>query len=138
MICLQENVCFLHNIQLQGLCVSPPVNIRVCEKDGVCAWLCVLKSHKPLSIMQSLSTSFLAVRLSPQSNPHTPSLLFFFWEVVQSKSKLVLSTVYWSCDTAQINTLVLFTKQTYSYTTLPPNQIPSKSQDWVVEGGGLW
>lgn len=77
MICLQENVCFLHNIQLQGLCVSPPVNIRVCEKDGVCAWLCVLKSHKPLSIMQSLSTSFLAVRLSPQSNPHTPSLLFF-------------------------------------------------------------
>ena len=26
MICLQENVCFLHDIQLQGLCVSPPVN----------------------------------------------------------------------------------------------------------------
>lgn len=41
MICLQENVCFQHDIQLQGLCVSLPVNIHVCEKDGVCACLLI-------------------------------------------------------------------------------------------------
>lgn len=37
MICLQENVCFLHDIQLQGLCVSPPANmcVCVCGKDDV-------------------------------------------------------------------------------------------------------
>ena len=50
--------------------------------------------------------------------------------MVQSKSKLVLSTVYWSCDAAQINTSVLFTKQPESYTTLPPSTV--KSWDWVV------
>lgn len=103
----------------------------------LCVSDCVFKSYRPLSITENLLTSFLAVCLSPPSNPHTPSLLFFLGEVVQSKSKLVLSTVYRSCDTAQINTLVLFTNQICSYTMLPPNLILSKSQDWEVEGGGL-
>lgn len=84
MICLQENVCFLHDIQLQGLCVSPPVYIRVCvwERGSVCMPShlcftdCVWKGHRPLSITQNLLTSFLAVCLSPQSNPLTPLLIF--------------------------------------------------------------
>lgn len=43
MICLQENVCFLHDIQLQGLCVSPPVCVSVCDYKCVCmpSHLCV-------------------------------------------------------------------------------------------------
>lgn len=120
-------------------------SVCVCHRPWI--YMCVRKTEcvhasssvcvrEPLSITQNLLTSLLTVRLLPQSNPHSPSLLFFFWEVLQSKSKLLLSTVYWGCNTAQINTLVLFTKQTYSYTMLPPNPNPRKSQDWVVKGGG--
>lgn len=71
MICLQENVCFLHDIQLQGLCVSPPVCVSVCDHKCVCVPShlcvtdCVRKGHRPLSITQNLFTSFLAVILSP-------------------------------------------------------------------------
>lgn len=40
MICLQENVCFLHSILLQGLCVSPPVNTCVRERWSAPCRLC--------------------------------------------------------------------------------------------------
>lgn len=77
----------------------------VCEKEGVCTCrvshsVCVPRSHRMCSL---------------------PSLSLFqhLCEVIQSQSKRVQSSVYRSCDAAQINTLVLFMKQTYSYTTLP-------------------
>lgn len=89
--------------------------------------LCVLESpyqsHRICSLPYTLSVSCLNL------TPTVFHSFFFFWEVLQSKSKLLLSTVYWGCNTAQINTLVLFTKQTYSYTMLPPNPNPRKSQD---------
>lgn len=76
------------------------IYVYVCEKDGVCLCLCmcvlqtVWKGQKTLSITQHLLTSFclsLASVLSPQSFTSD-----FFCKVIQSKSKLVLSTVYWS------------------------------------------
>ena len=144
------------------VCVTVCVYTRVCvcEAEGVCACLviCVLQtvcervtglyqSHRICSLPSSLSVSRLIL---------TPALLhffFFFWEVVQSKSKPVLSTVYWSCDTAQINIFVLFTKQTHSYTILalePPSPVKrpglggGREEEEVVEeeeeeeGGWLW
>lgn len=75
MICLHENVCFLHNIQLQGLCVSPPVNKRVCEKvcehakSSVLQRECVKGSQA--SINHTEFSSFPPHCLSPQSKPLT-------------------------------------------------------------------
>lgn len=72
--------------------------------------------------------------------PHCPSFgailptilcFLFFWEVLQSKSKLGLSAVYWNCDAAQINTLVIFTQQgLLIYNAAPPSEVKERAGWW--------
>lgn len=106
MICLQENVCFLHDIQLQGLCVSLPVYIYgyVSEKGGVCIRpvICVLHAvcERVTRLYQShriCSLPSVCLSLASISTPQS-FICDFFCRVIQSKSKLVLSTVYWSTN----------------------------------------
>lgn len=104
MICLQENVCFLHSILLQGLCVSPPVNTCVRERWSAPCRLCFTGrvDEAQAFINHKLFTHFLphcqvsCLNLIPRVFHFL--LLFFFllffppWEVVQSKSKPGLFT----------------------------------------------
>lgn len=65
MICLQENVCFLHSVLLQGLCVSPPVNTCVRERWNAPCRLCFtghVEEAQAFINHNYLLTSFLIVK----------------------------------------------------------------------------
>lgn len=109
MVCVCHRLCIYVYVRK---CVWMPSYLCVtgCVCERVTA---VYQSPRIYSLPSSLS--FLCLK-----NPFYFIHFFSSWEVVQSKSKLVLSTVYCYCNTAQINILELFTKQTCSYTILPP------------------
>lgn len=114
----------------------------VCHRLWICVWktecvhallfVCYRWCRRVTGLYQSYTICSLPSSVSQLNlTPCSFCSLFFFWEVVQYKSKLVLSTVYWSCNTVQINTLVLFTNQTCSYKLQPQKPNLRESQHWL-------
>lgn len=138
MICLQENVCFLHSILLQGLCVSPPVNMCVREWWSMPCRLCFTGRVEEVQAFINQTIYSLPSLLSsplPQPNPKSFSLLtffyfsLFFFSLESCPIQIQTEAVYWVCDTPQINTYALFTKMDFLVYNVAP-ETSSSGQQW--------